>query len=138
MSETIKFAEQIRKEIPDSDLVNIIKKLSNSDEYRSLQQDLLTLRQEWKIQTEQQRHFTRATKLNIGQWQQRCEDHLYALIAHNQKAISKPRCLHGWLNFTHESKAIENSRLRRICDAIINRKLAIEHTETGLQVATFD
>lgn len=65
-------------------------------------------------------------------------DRLSALIERNKEAIFKPRWLNGWLNFTRVSKAIENNGLQRIRDAIMSHKLAIEHIDTGLQMAIFD
>jgi len=138
MSETIIFTEQIRERIHNSDLADAIKKLSGGDEYRSLQQHVHTLEQKWKIQKDRQMNFAQETQLDIVQWQQRCQDQLSALIERNQKAISKPRWLNGWLNFTRVFKAIESNGLQRIRDAIMSHTLAIEHIDTGLQVAIFD
>ncbi|HBR1324666.1 TPA: DUF559 domain-containing protein [Klebsiella pneumoniae] len=138
MSETITFTEQIHEEIHNSNLANAIKKLSGGDEYRSLQQHLHTLENKWKIQTDRQMNFAQETLLDIVQWQQRCQDRLSALIERNKEAIFKPRWLNGWLNFTRVSKAIENNGLQRIRDAIMSHKLAIEHIDTGLQMAIFD
>ncbi|HHG1541853.1 TPA: DUF4011 domain-containing anti-phage protein Hhe [Klebsiella pneumoniae] len=138
MSETITFTEQIHEEIHNSNLANAIKKLSGGDEYRSLQQHLHTLENKWKIQTDRQMNFAQETLLDIVQWQQRCQDRLSALIERNKEAIFKPRWLNGWLNFTRVSKAIENNGLQRIRDAIMSHKLAIEHIDTGFQMAIFD
>lgn len=138
MSETITFTEQMREKIHNSDLADAIKKLSGGDEYRSLQQYFHILEHKWKIQTDRQMNFAQETQLDIVQWQQRCQDRLSALIERNKEAMSKPRWLNGWLNFTRVSKAIESNGLQRIRDAIMSHTLAIEHIDTGLQVAIFD
>ncbi|ERK17327.1 DNA helicase related protein [Pantoea sp. AS-PWVM4] len=138
MSETITFTEGVRDVIKNSNLTDVIKKLSGGDEYRGLQKHFHTLKQKWETQKNRGVNFVQETQLDTAQWQQRCKDRLSGLIDRNEDAISKPRWLNGWLNFTRVSKAIENNGLQRIRDAIMSHKLAIEHIDTGLQVAVFD
>lgn len=138
MNKTIEFSVKIINENIDSELVCIINKLPERDEYIIFQQHLNVLWKKWKIQEGQKTHFLQETLLNIEQWQCRCEDRLSSLIVRNEEAISKPRWLNGWLNFSRISKTIENNKLKRISDAIMNRTLAIEHIDIALKVAIFD
>lgn len=135
--ETLAFAEQLREKIAVAELSNLVKKLAGREQYRNLQQDLHNLRQKWQEQAEQHAIFTRETQLNDQQWQQQCENRLSVLIIRNEEAIAKPRWLHGWLNFIRIAKVMESSGLQRICEAIMNHKLAVEHVDTALQLASF-
>ncbi|PHM60604.1 hypothetical protein Xsto_03833 [Xenorhabdus stockiae] len=138
ITQSITFTEQIRENIQSSNLAQAIKKFSNGNEYQSLQQNLLSLQNKWKTQTDLQIHFAQETQLKTEQWHKPCRDSLSALITRNKEAISNPRMLNGWINFTRVSKDIESSGLQRIRDAVMGHTLTIEHVDSGLQVAIFD
>ncbi|EJL90176.1 DUF4011 domain-containing anti-phage protein Hhe [Pantoea sp. GM01] len=138
MNETITFTEELIDKIHSAELACCIKKLSGGDAYRSLQSELVTLQHVWKAHINAQANFAGETQLTAAEWYKKSGKSLDALITRNKDAIHKPRWLNGWLNFIRRSKEIENSGLQRIRDAVMSHTLAIELSDTGLQVAVFD
>lgn len=138
ISSTLDLAEHLLKQVSCTSVAACVRQLENAQNYEELLGEGSRLKELRNNQADKLSVFESETELDVEMWFRPVDDSLQGLIIRNQRAISQPRWLNGWVNFTRNQMQMHELGLERIWEAVFSGALDIEQADLALDLALND
>ncbi|MGB5855287.1 MAG: DUF4011 domain-containing anti-phage protein Hhe [Oceanisphaera sp.] len=135
---TLAFARQLEEKLITTSLNNTIRMMQSCNEYQQLQAQAPEYQQHWQQQVASYDTYAEATKLDKPLWLAPTDGSIPAISQRNEKAISHPRWLNGWINFVRSDQEMTANGLEKIWKEVMEGNISIEQVDQGLLLAVYD
>ncbi|MFP5300560.1 DUF4011 domain-containing anti-phage protein Hhe [Cobetia sp. SIMBA_158] len=134
---TLSFARKLQH-LSVSSLAQAIKEMKSTEDFQQLRHDALEYQQQWQQQKSAYHTYAEATQLDNKLWVASTDPTLTGITKRNDRAISNPRWLNGWVNFIRSEHEMFANGLERIWKEVMAGNILIDQVDEGLSLAIHD
>lgn len=134
---TLSFARKLQH-LSVSSLAHAIKEMKSTEDFEQLRHDALEYQQQWQQQESAYHTYAEATQLDNKLWLASTDFTLTGITKRNDRAISNPRWLNGWVNFIRSEHEMFANGLERIWKVVMADNILIDQVDEGLSLAIHD
>lgn len=135
---TLAFASQLEQQLLVTSLTSTIRKMQSSELYQQLQAQAPEYQQHWQQQAASYDAYVEATQLDKTLWLASTDGSISDIVQRNDRAISHPRWLNGWINFVRTEQEMSANGLDKIWKEVMEGHISIELVDQGLSLAIYD
>lgn len=134
---TLVFARQL-EQLSVKSLAHTIREMQSPEPFRQLREQAAEYQQYWQQQTASYDAYAEAAQLDKHLWLASTDGSVAGVIQRNDRAITHPRWLNGWVNFVRSEQAMSANGLEKIWQEVMAGHIPIEWVDEGLSLAIYD
>lgn len=134
---TLAFAKKLEK-LSVRSLAHAITQMQSAEQFQQLRREALKYQQQSQQQEASYNAYAQATQLDKNLWLASTDGTISGITQRNDRAISNPRWLNGWVNFVRSEQEMSANGLEKIWQEVMAGNVSIDQVDEGLSLAIYD